>query len=240
MQDGRGNLCGCQLLVVFAEWKVNTWAIVGLGWWLGVSYERDCSQGVPHESQTTNPNQQLTISRGKEDDFCLIFKWICLDSRSKNCKLCPTNFTKPKILSSFFLDAFCKQQIELTNGASDSRKSNLMMDDFGQTHDLLFLLSILKTGQTQLNWTDGTQKLKHFGSMFLLFLFWGGIFRFHVSFQGCTSNSSFSNFDFVQINNQTFTPWKFNSSPLKIGRVPKGSRIVFQSSIFQGRAVSFR
>ena len=109
------------------------------------------SQGVPHESQTTNPNQQLTISRGKEDDFCLIFKWICLDSRSKNCKLCPTNFTKPKILSSFFLDAFCKQQIELTNGASDSRKSNLMMDDFGQTHDLLFLLSILKTGQTQLN-----------------------------------------------------------------------------------------
>ena len=37
------------------------------------------------------------------------------------------------------------------NGASDSRTSNLMMDDFGQTDDLLFLLSILKTGQTQLN-----------------------------------------------------------------------------------------
>ena len=75
-------------------------------------------------------------------------------------------------------------------------------------------------------------------SMFLLFLF-GGVFS-------GVSNSSFANFDFVQINNQTFTPWKFlevqQFAPenMKIGRVPKGSRIVFQSSIFQGRAVSFR
>ena len=45
------------------------WLIVGLGWWCGFlesPYERDCYLGVPLalyiESQTTNPNQQLTMS----------------------------------------------------------------------------------------------------------------------------------------------------------------------------------
>ncbi len=35
------------------------------------------------------------------------------------------------------------------------------------------------------------------------------------------------------------TPWKFNSSPLKIGRAPKG-KACLPTIIFEGRAVSFR
>ena len=34
--------------------------------------------------------------------------------------------------------------------------------------------------------------------------------------------------------NWSFTPRKFNSSPLKIGRAPKGNEKVFQPSIFRG------
>ena len=43
--------------------------------------------------------------------------------------------------------------------------------------------------------------------------------------------------------NKLHTPWKFNmnSSPLKMYRAPKGSRIVFQASFsFRGRAVKLR
>ena len=44
---------------------LSSWLIVGLGWWfvyLESPYERDCYLGAPFESQTTNPNQQITIS----------------------------------------------------------------------------------------------------------------------------------------------------------------------------------
>ena len=45
--------------------KFSWWLLVGLGlrfWFLGSGYERDCYIGVVLESQTTNPNQQLTMS----------------------------------------------------------------------------------------------------------------------------------------------------------------------------------
>ena len=42
--------------------ETTNYIIVGLGWWFGFlesPYEMDCYLGVPLESQTTNPNQQL-------------------------------------------------------------------------------------------------------------------------------------------------------------------------------------
>ena len=46
-----------------SQLMVNCWFGA---WWFGFlesPYERDCYLGVPLESKTTNPNQQLTISR---------------------------------------------------------------------------------------------------------------------------------------------------------------------------------
>ena len=41
-------------------WRAQVWLRKNLGF-LGSPYERDCYLGVPVESQTTNPNHQLTI-----------------------------------------------------------------------------------------------------------------------------------------------------------------------------------
>ena len=53
-------VCANFLLDDFSQLMVRL--IVGLGWWFGFlesPYERDCYLGVPLESQTTNPKQQL-------------------------------------------------------------------------------------------------------------------------------------------------------------------------------------
>ncbi len=49
-----------------------------MGWWFGFlesPYERVCYLGVPLESQTTNPNQQLTIS-WSNDKNCVYWVYI--------------------------------------------------------------------------------------------------------------------------------------------------------------------
>ena len=66
---------------------VNCW--FGARWFgfLESPYERDCYLGVALESQTTNPDQQLTISwwYQKRFQFLAISVWFCLPSH-KNQK----------------------------------------------------------------------------------------------------------------------------------------------------------
>ena len=70
--------------------------------------------------------------------------------------------------------------------------------------------------------------LKMMVSKGIFFLFWGLLFKFHVKFRGFMPSHQ----------SNSAAPWKFNSSPyqniLKIYRAPKGSRIIFQASIFSG------